>query len=169
MDKSILKNFIEGSRFSAFRFVLEENTEKVHVFDNYGYEIEPEIAKNLIEGMTNTYVYMNELDRIKLQRDNADNEFRHHTHNYGPVSLESKFRTNLKRNWGFTCKACGKKVSSKNDVSWWRIDGAGYETDDKYCSKECIQPKVDELRENIKSRIYENFGVLSQLNEEIDF
>ncbi|MGE7625432.1 hypothetical protein ACQKMD_21275 [Viridibacillus sp. NPDC096237] len=159
MGNNILEEFTKNSRNTAYKFVYEEKVEKVRVFDNWGYEIKPEVAVSLIEGMTNAYINMSQEDMIRLKKQNADNEIEHYIFQNGPSAINSEFRKTLKKDWGFTCKTCKKKVSSKNDTSWWRIYGHYHQSNDKYCSKKCIQLVIDEIQERIKFRIYERFGV----------
>lgn len=159
LEKYLIDEIIKNnSKKNAYYFTYEEKGEKVRVYDNEGFEIKPEEAVFLIEGMTNTYINMSQEEMNKLVRRNADNEFENYILHYGPYLIESDFRKNQKKDWGFTCKTCKKKVSSKNTKSWWRIDGPFHQSHDKYCSKECIQPVIDEIKDNIKSEIYQRFG-----------
>lgn len=160
MEKYRIEEFIKNnSRKTAYYFTYEEKEEKVRVFDNRGFEIKPEVAVSLIEGMTNTYINMSQKEMNKLVKRNADNEFENCTFHYGPYVIESDFRKDLKTDWGFICKTCKKKVSSKNAISWWRIDGPFHQSHDKYCSEECIQPAIDEMENDIKCGIYKRYGV----------
>ncbi|MHC8968759.1 hypothetical protein [Priestia aryabhattai] len=159
MNKAIIKDFIKSSRGSMFSFTYDENNGKVQVLDNWGYEISPESAAAIIEGMSKAYINLTDVEINGIRKRNADNEIWHDSYLYGPRASESSFRKNLKRNWGFTCKKCGKKVSSKNDNSWWRIDGANYSSNNKYCSKQCIDPVVSEIEQKIEIATYKRFGV----------
>lgn len=51
MDKNIIKEFIEDSKHVTFHFVYEENSEKIRVLNNHGYEISPESGTAIIEGI----------------------------------------------------------------------------------------------------------------------
>ena len=159
MDKNITKEFIEDSRYTAFHFAYEEHSGKIRVLDNHGYEISPESAVTIIEGMTKAYVNLSEVEINDIRKHNAENEMRNYSRLYGPKALEKLFRKNIKKDWGFTCSKCGKKVSSKSDNSWWRIDGSDYESNHKYCSEQCIQPVLSEIKQRIKIETYERFGV----------
>jgi hypothetical protein len=159
MDKNIIKEFIEDSKHVAFHFVYEENSGKIRVLDNHGYEISPESAAAIIEGMTKAYINLSDVEINNIRKRNAENELWKYSYLYGPRALETLFRKNLKRDWGFTCRKCGKKVSSKTDNSWWRIEGPDYESNHKYCSEQCIQPVVSEIKQKIKMETYERFGV----------
>lgn len=159
MDKGKIIEFLNDSRYATFRFNYEEDSGKVQVIDNNGYEINPEYALIIIEGMTKAYVDLRDVEMNNIRIRNAENDLRNYSQSYGPRALETPFRNNLKRNWGFTCGTCGTKVSSKSDNSWWRIYGSGYESNHKYCSEQCIRPVLSEIKEKIKKETYERFGV----------
>lgn len=159
MDKNIIKEFIEDSKHVTFHFVYEENSGKIRVLNNHGYEISPESGAAIIEGMTKAYVNLSDVEMNNIRMHNAENDLWNYSQSYGPRALETPFRNNLKGNWGFTCGMCGKKVSSKTDSSWWRIAGSDYESNHKYCSEQCIQPVLSEIKQKIKIETYERFGV----------
>ena len=158
-DNNIIKEFIRDSKNIMFRFVYEESSGRVRVVDNNGYEISQESAVAIIEGMTKAYVNLSDVEINNIRKHNADNELWNDSYLYGPSALETLFRKNLKKDWGFTCRKCGKKVSSKTDNSCWRIYGTGYDSNHKYCSEQCIQPVVSEIKQKIKIETYERFGV----------
>lgn len=159
MDKGKIAEFLNDSRYAAFRFNYQESSGKVQVIDNSGYEIIPEYAVLIIEGMTKAYVNLTDGEINEIRKRNAEKDLWNYSQSYGPGALETPFRNNLKRNWGFTCVTCGKKVSSKSDKSWWRIDGPNYESNDKYCSEKCIKPVISEIKQKVKIETYEEFGV----------
>ncbi|MBH0175873.1 hypothetical protein IHV09_20065 [Fictibacillus sp. 23RED33] len=70
-------------------------------------------------------------------------------HRGKPVYEWKEFRRDLKRNWGFDCACCGKKVSSKMDKGYYKLNmgyrffvGAGMGENLKSefsCSEDCIK------------------------------
>lgn len=162
MDTEKIKDFLNSSRYSTFDFRYNDKSQSIKLFNNNGFEIDRENVLLLIEGLRNEYENMSDKEKEKSKRNNAENEYFWYQSTYGPTSLKKKFRTNLKRNWGFTCASCGTKVSSKKDKHWWRIYGAGgeYDNNDKYCSETCIMPIVNKLEEEIKLEVYKKYNLI---------
>ncbi|MEK5006162.1 MULTISPECIES: hypothetical protein [Bacillus] len=163
MDKNIIKKFIEDTKYISFSFEYEEDSGKIRVLDNHGYEISSESATVIIEGMTKAYINLSDVEINNIRKYNAENDLWNYSQSYGPRVLETLFRKNLKKDWGFTCIKCGKKMSSKSDKSWWRIYGPDYESNHKYCSEQCILPVLSKIKEKIKIETYERFGVRYKL------
>ncbi|WP_404404703.1 hypothetical protein [Jeotgalibacillus malaysiensis] len=159
MDKNVIREYIKNNKRINYHFDYEEDSGKVKLFNDEGYEIDPKIALALAEELNHTYKNMSEYDLNEIKKQNAENEYWHYTLCYGPNSLETAFRKNLKRKWSFSCKNCGKKVSSDKDKSWWRISGPNYESSNKYCSKKCIDPIISDIRSDLKASMYKSFDV----------
>lgn len=113
MDKNIIKKFIEDTKYISFSFEYEEDSGKIRVLDNHGYEISSESATVIIEGMTKAYINLSDVEINNIRKYNAENDLWNYSQSYGPRVLETLFRKNLKKDWGFTCIKCGKKCRVK--------------------------------------------------------
>ncbi|MCG3418184.1 hypothetical protein [Oceanobacillus jordanicus] len=67
------------------------------------------------------------------------------------------FKTNLKRDWNFTCGGCGQKTSRKGNKHYYGIDfpclPSLYHSAERACSVECGQHIWNEV---LRNWIYEN-------------
>lgn len=168
MKNEMLKKFINPSinesiknqKYYYFEYEESEGKGKARLIDNYGYEVSIPEAALIIEGLNNAYMIPNEEEvNYYLNKRNAKVALQNDL-TFQSLSIEDKFfRSDLKRNWSFNCASCKKKVVSEAKKIFWMIEGYGYSTDSRYCSKECARPLFDEMMNEIKNSVAKKFNL----------
>ena len=168
MKSEMLKKFIENStgdsissrKYYHFEYEESEGKGKARLIDDRGYEVSIPEAALIIEGLNNAYIIPDEEEvNDYLNNRNAKNALQDDLR-FENLRITGKlFRVDRKRNWGFTCASCKKKVISEDNKIWWVIEGYDYTSDDKYCSEECAYPLHNEMLENIKKSIYKRYNI----------
>lgn len=169
MKSEMLKKFIEnstgnsisGRKYYHFEYEESEGKGKARLIDDRGYEVSIPEAALIIEGLNNAYMIPDEEEvNDYLNKRNAKNALQDDLR-FEALRIRGKlFRIDRKRNWGFTCASCKKKIISEDNKIWWVIEGYNYNSDDKYCSEECANPLYIEMINEIKNEVAKKYSVL---------
>lgn len=131
-------------------YTFHEDNEELRVFDGLNEELTLGEVKEIINGLTATYINIEEeqyrertLAQIKYDVEANFVEF-----NAGPP-IKKYFRKDIVRHYTIKCTNCLKKISTKTEEGYWAAQNWHIHIHgEKFCSEWCVNRYINEIKEN---------------------